>query len=242
MTSIPANVQNFLAGNRAGQPKTQAPESRDDFSKVLDRQKTTMPKEKPTDASRQVKPSSGDTGGTQEQTEVPKETDGDVQKVGEEVSSEETVTGQNQQESVESVDQPGQEVSDGPLEGELSGEELEQVMAILQSAVLQIQELLMQQLDISPQELEQLLQREGFTDLQLLQPETVNQLILAATGAEDSVALVTDENLYQSQQTIIQGFQGSGGAGVLSELFIPGAESGSGPGKPGQHRHGNGIC
>lgn len=207
MTSIPANVQNFLAGNRAGQPKTQAPESRDDFSKVLDRQKTTMPKEKPTDASRQVKPSSGDTGGTQEQTEVPKETDGDVQKVGEEVSSEETVTGQNQQESVEAVDQPGQEVSDGPLEGELSGEELEQVMAILQSAVLQIQELLMQQLDISPQELEQLLQREGFTDLQLLQPETVNQLILAATGAEDSVALVTDENLYQSQQTIIQGFQ-----------------------------------
>jgi len=65
----------------------------------------------------------------------------------------------------------------------------------------------MQQLNISPQELEQLMQKEGFTDLQLLQPKVVNQLILDATGAEDSVALVMDENLYHSQQAVIQGFQ-----------------------------------
>ncbi|MDE5748720.1 MAG: flagellar hook-length control protein FliK, partial [Acetatifactor sp.] len=56
-------------------------------------------------------------------------------------------------------------------------------------------------------ELEQLIQDEGFTDIQLLQPETVNQLILSATGAEDSMTLVTDENLYRSQQTITQGYR-----------------------------------
>ena len=43
--------------------------------------------------------------------------------------------------------------------------------------------------------------------MQLLQPETMNQLILSATGAEDSMMLVTDENLYRSQQTITQGYQ-----------------------------------
>ena len=80
-------------------------------------------------------------------------------------------------------------------------------MEILQSAILQIQELLMQQLNLSPQELEQLMRKEGVTELQLLQPETVDQLILDAAGAEDPVELVMDENLYQSKQAITQGFQ-----------------------------------
>lgn len=208
MTSIPANVQNFLAGSRTGQPKTQAPESKDDFGKVLDRQKTAAPKEKPADTSNQVKASGSDAAGTREQTEVPREVNGDAQTTDGKVKTEEAAVGQGQQEqTVEAVKQPVAEVSEGSLDGELSIEDLEQMMAILQSAVLQIRELLMQQLNISPQELEQLMQKEGFTDLQLLQPKVVNQLILDATGAEDSVALVMDENLYHSQQAVIQGFQ-----------------------------------
>lgn len=210
MTSIPANVQNFLAGSRTGQPKVQTPESKEDFSKVLDRQKTGVPKDNSTNAPKQTKVSDNDTAKPQEQSEVPQDAEASkaMQTEGGDVKTEAVNTEQGQQqENVEVAEQPSQEISGEFLEGELSGEELEQVMEILQSAILQIQELLMQQLNLSPQELEQLMQEGGFTDLELLQSATVNQLILDATGVEDSVALVMDENLYHSQQTIIQGFQ-----------------------------------
>ena len=210
MTSIPANVQNFLAGSRTGQPKVQTDGAKEDFGKVLDRQKTVAPKENSAKTPKQTEVSGGDAVKDQGKTEPPREAETDkvVQTEGGEVKNQETADVQDQQqETVEVTDRPKEEMSGVPLEGELSGEELEQVMEVLQSAILQIQELLVQQLNISPQELEQVMQKNGFTELQLLQPETVNQLILDATGAEDSMTLVMDENLYQSQQTITQGFQ-----------------------------------
>lgn len=208
MTSIPANVQSFLGGSRTGQIKVQTAESKEDFSKVLDRQKTAAPKENSANTPKQAKVSGSETAKAQGQTETPREAEADkaMQTEGGEVKTD--PAGQNQQqEAVETVSQPEAEVSEGLTGEELSGEALEQVMEVLQSAILQIQELLTQQLNISPQELEQLMREEGFTEIQLLQPETVNQLILDATGAEDSVALVMDESLYHSRQAITQGFQ-----------------------------------
>lgn len=210
MTSIPANVQNFLPGSRTGQPKVQQAESKEDFSKVLDRQKPGAPKENSVNTPKQTKVSDSETAKAQGQTETPQEaeTGKGVQTENGEMKTDEAAAGQNQQqEAVEAVSQPNKDVVEGLIEEELSGETLEQVMEILQSAILQIQELLMQQLNISPQELEQLMRKAGFTEFQLLQPETVNQLILEATGAEDPVALVMDESLYHSQQVITRGFQ-----------------------------------
>ena len=210
MTSIPANVQNFLPGSRTAQPKIQQADSKEDFSKVLDRQKTGTPKENSVNTPKQTKVSDSEPGKAQGQTETPQEavTEQGVQTENGDVKTDEAAAGQNQQqEAAEAVSQPNKDVVEGPTEEELSGEMLEQVMEILQSAILQIQELLVQQLNISPQELEQLMQKAGFTEFQLLQPETVNQLILEATGAEDPVALVMDESLYHSQQVITRGFQ-----------------------------------
>jgi len=210
MTSIPANVQSFPAGGRTEQPRVQAPESKEDFSKVLDRQKTTAPKENSVNAPKQTKASGGEAEKTQEQTDAPQEAEAGkaARTEGGEAKTEGPAAEQNRQpETVEAAGQPDREIPDVPLEGELSGEELEQLMEILQSAILQIQELLTQQLQISPQELEQLMGKEGFTELQLLRPETVSQLILDAAGVEDPMALVTDENLYHTQQTITRGFQ-----------------------------------
>lgn len=211
MTSIPANVQNYLAGNRTGQNKVQAPESKEDFGKVLDRQKTGTPRESSVKSQRQNETPTGETVKTQGQKETPQEAEADMaaQAAGGETGAEETVAEQEQQtKSAETSQQPKTDSpKNEPVEDELPQEGLEQVMEVLQSAIVLIQELLMQQLNISPQELEQLMQDEGFTDMQLLQPETMNQLILSATGAEDSMTLVTDENLYRSQRTITQGYQ-----------------------------------
>lgn len=211
MTSIPANVQNYPAGNRTGQNKVQAPESKEDFGKVLDRQKTGTPRESNVKSQRQNETPTGETVKTQGQKETPQEAEADMaaQAEGGETGAEGTVVEQEQQtKSAETSQRPETDSpKNGPVEDELPQEGLEQVMEVLQSAIVQIQELLMQQLNINPQELEQLMRDEGFTDIQLLQPEPVNQLILSATGAEDSMTLVTDENLYRSQQTITQGYQ-----------------------------------
>lgn len=210
MTSIPANVQNFPAGNRTGQPKVQAAESKEDFGKVLDRQKTGTSGDSSVKAPKQTKGSTDEAVKTQGQKETPQEAEAveAVQAEGGETVTGETDVAQKQQPETDEMIRPETDMAaDIPVENELPEEGLEQLMEILQSAILQIQELLTQQLNISPQELEQLMRQKGFTDVQLLQPETVSQLILDATGAEDSMALVMDEDLYQSQQTIIQGFQ-----------------------------------
>ncbi len=210
MTSIPANVQNFPAGNRTGQPKVQAAESKEDFGKVLDRQKTGTSGDSSVKAPKQAKGSTDEAVKTQGQKETPQEAEAveAVQAEGGETVTGETDVAQKQQPETDEMIRPETDMAaDIPVENELPEEGLEQLMEILQSAILQIQELLTQQLNISPQELEQLMRQKGFTDVQLLQPETVSQLILDATGAEDSMALVMDEDLYQSQQTIIQGFQ-----------------------------------
>lgn len=210
MTSIPANVQNFPAGNRTGQPKVQATESKEDFGKVLDRQKTGTSGDSSVKAPKQAKGSTDEAVKTQGQKETPQEAEAveAVQAEGGETVTGDAAAAQRQQpETDETLQSEADMAADVSAKNELPEEGLEQVMEILQSAILQIQELLTQQLNISPQELEQLMNREGFTDVQLLQPETVGQLILDATGAEDSMALVMDEDLYQSQQTIVQGFQ-----------------------------------
>lgn len=214
MTSIPANLQNYLAGSRTGQQKVQAPESKEDFSKVLNRQKTGTPRENNADAPRRAEASKSEPEKTQGQKETSREMGNGTDtrtEASEENTAEakpgEAIDSQGQQAvETEGTQRPVEDLSGGSLE-ETPGEGLEQAMEILQSAILQIQELLMRQLNLSPQELEQLMRQEGVTELQLLQPETVDQLILDATGVGDPVELVMDENLYQSKQAITQGFQ-----------------------------------
>lgn len=210
MTSIPANVQKYFAGTRTEQPKAQAADSGQDFSKVLDKQKASTPKDNGVKAAQQKQVS--ETTGSPKQEQASEQTDAKIseQPEGGQLQAEETGVGQDQiTEPAETVDQPQQPMAEAPAEmlPAEEPEDLEQVMEILQSAILQIQQLLQQQLDITPEDLQQLMQEKGITELDLLQPETINQLVLDAAGAEDNLSLVMDENLYQSQQTISREFQ-----------------------------------
>lgn len=211
MTSIPANVQKYLAGSQAGQSKVQAADSRQDFSKVLDKQKTGTSGDNGAKAAqkKQVK----ETGGVSKQNQTSGQRDAKVSEEPKDgqLQTEETTLRQDQTTEPTEVSNPSEA---GQSTAEVSAkqpaeepEELEQVMEVLQSAILQIQELLQQQLDITPEDLQQLMQERGITETDLLQPETVNQLVLDAAGAEDNLSLVMDENLYQSQQTISREFQ-----------------------------------
>lgn len=210
MTSIPANVQKYLAVSRTEQPKTQAAESREGFGKVLDRQKMGAAGGSDVKAPQQTQVRESESA-PQEKVSVQEDARASEQPVSGQTSAEETTSQQNQvTEPVEVSDQPEAERFVAESSGEASATEeqgdLEQVMEVLQSAILQIQELLTQQLDISPEDLEQLLQEKGITGQQLLQPEVVSQLVLDATGAEDPLSLVMDEDLYQSRQVINREF------------------------------------
>lgn len=213
MTSIPANVQNYLGGNQTERSRVQTVEAKEDFGKVLDRQKTEPVNENSSKTGETKKAVAGEENAEmpeepeEVQTESGKVTDGQGQEDG--IS--ETVTAPDKPAAAAEEDRiaaavPASEqpVEDLPVE-ELSAGDLEELMEVLQSAVQQIQSLLMQQLDLTPQELEQLMQDKGFTDADLLQPEAVNQLILDAAGAENPLALVMDEGLYAKQQLITQG-------------------------------------
>lgn len=218
MTSIPANVQNYLGGNQAERPRVQGTEAKEDFSKVLDRQKTEP-----------VKDSSSKTGETKK--EVTDTEDVKTPEQTEKVQTETDKTADGQEQETSAADASRQPESDGaekaaeqqpaaekesgvtgipaaeqPTE-EWSEEELGEIMEVLQSTIQQIQSLLMQKLELSPQDLEQLMQDNGLTDADLLQPEVVDQLILDAAGEKDSLALVMDEGLYTRQQAITQEHQ-----------------------------------
>lgn len=214
MTSIPANVQNYLATSRTEQPKVQAAESKEDFGKVLDKQKAGTAKDNGVKASQE----SEKAGNVSQQKEitgkdevnVSEQSEGDQTSV-EETPVEETGLQQDASELTEVSDQPETEdvraevpVETPPAEQQ---EDLEEVMEVLQSAILQIQELLTRQLDMTPEELKQFMQEKGITEQQLLQPEVVNSLVLEAAGAEDPLSLVMDEKLYQSQQVITREFK-----------------------------------
>lgn len=217
MTSIPANVQNYLGGNQAERPRVQTAEAKEDFGKVLDRQKTEPVNESKSKTGEPKKDVSGE-----ENVKTPEQSEEVQTESGKTAGSQgqEDDIGESAIDSViESVNQPGQPaaaeeeritadvpVPEQPAE-DLSAEDLEELMEVLQSAIQQIQNLLMQQLDLTPQELEQLMQDKGFTDADLLQPEAVNQLILDAAGAENPLALVMDENLYARQQIITRDYQ-----------------------------------
>ncbi|MCM1120331.1 MAG: flagellar hook-length control protein FliK [bacterium] len=211
MTSIPANVQNYLAASRTEQPKAQTAESKEDFGKVLDKQKAGAARDSGVKAPRQAG-KAGDA--TQQSKDVAGKDDASVsgQPESDQTSVEETGLQQEDVPELSGVsDQPDIEGVVEELPAEALPEEwqgdLEEVMEVLQSAILQIQELLTQQLDITPEELRQLMQEKGITELQLLQPEVVNSLVLDAAGAEDPLSLVMDEGLYQSQQVINREFK-----------------------------------
>lgn len=204
MTSIPANVQNYLGGNQTERPKVQAAEAKEDFGKVLSRQKTEPVK----DSSPKTGEAKKDVADT-ENVNTPERTEESQTGSGKTAGSQEGSVGETaaQQPAAEedriAADAPA---ADQPVE-EPSAEDLKEMMEVLQSAIQQIQNLLMQQLELTPQELEQLMQDTGLTDADLLQPEVVNQLILDAAGVENPLALVMDESLYSRQQIITQDHQ-----------------------------------
>ncbi len=88
------------------------------------------------------------------------------------------------------------EKEDSSVDDQIAG----QIAAMLQS----IQETAMKLLKLSPEEFNQLLNDQGMSAVDLLQPENLQQLVLAANGQADIMAALTDENLASTINQLIE--------------------------------------
>lgn len=86
---------------------------------------------------------------------------------------------------------------------EVSEEALERAMETLQTAAAELITRIAETFGISQEEVTQIMNGMELRPLDLLQPEKLSGLLLTVAGEEDSMALLTDEGLYSSFQTIM---------------------------------------
>ena len=69
-------------------------------------------------------------------------------------------------------------------------------------AAQEVAEAIKEELGLSDEELEAVMETLGLTQMDLLRVENVQAIVMAAAGETDQLSILTDENLYQSLQTL----------------------------------------
>ena len=100
-----------------------------------------------------------------------------------------------------------------PENVEVSEDDLEAAMEVIQSAILEIQELFCETLGVSKEELTQALDALGMTEMDLLAAGNASKLTLYVEG-ESELALLTNEELYNTVQNL------EGALQQISEDFV----------------------
>ncbi len=195
MTSTPVNVQGFVSNTLYGTGRMQGNESKGDFGKIFESQK---------DSTKEVQVIDSADRDLQEEAPVEKAKDSDDADMT--VNKAETqVESTKVQESGESQ-ATASESDEGLEESDLSTEEILQVAEVLQTAVADVKGFLMQELNISEDELNAFMQEMNLTDADLLQLDKVKALVLEVSGVQDTTALLTDESLYSLMKNVENDF------------------------------------
>ena len=107
-----------------------------------------------------------------------------------------------QTEECDAKEEPkGVTESQKPENVEVSEEDLEEAMEVIQSAVLEIQQILCKELGITKEELVQALDALGMSEMDLLAAGNVTRLALFTEG-QNEMALLTNEELYNMVQDL----------------------------------------
>lgn len=88
---------------------------------------------------------------------------------------------------------------------EMSPEEWEKAMEVLGAAAVEMIQQIADAFGMTVEEVQGLMSELGMEQLDVLQQESLGQLILAAGGADGAASLLTDENLYQQYQELMTG-------------------------------------
>lgn len=80
----------------------------------------------------------------------------------------------------------------------------EETEEILTEAVSEVKKAIAETLELSEEELETLMSEIGLTNSDLLKPEMMSQIVMAAAGETDQMSILTDENLYADVQQLTE--------------------------------------
>lgn len=191
MTKVPVNVPNFATNMMYGTVKVQSTEATGEFGKIFENQKNATA-EKTQDIGYEDD-------AFEPQEETVKETEN--QEVTNEVNETQGSNGVKETANTEN----GKNADEGETE-EFSEEDINLMLPMLQTAVEDIKEMLAQELGISQEELNALMENMGLTDMDLLNQGTLKDILLQVNGM-DMTALLTNEELYAQIQSLEGSFE-----------------------------------
>lgn len=122
-------------------------------------------------------------------------------------------SGKNQQSGVsknslhnKKIQQTGSATSNQKTEesGATDAQRTQQMLELLQMITQQLLQQLSDTLNVPVQEMQQVMDELGMSSMDLLNQDNLSQLLLHMNGVEDSMTLLTDEQLYQQYQDAMQ--------------------------------------
>jgi len=195
MTKVPVNVPNFTANMMYGTPKVQSTDATGEFGKIFESQKNAA-SEKPQEVGREEE--------TFEAQEEPVE-DVTTKEVTDRVDESQDTASVKETETTQSGQNAGSDAEQDDA-GELSEEAMNLIMPLLQNAVGDMKDVLAQELGISLEELNALMENMGLSDMDLLDQGTLKEFFLQVKGL-DMTALLTNEELYAQMQSLEGAFE-----------------------------------
>ena len=130
-----------------------------------------------------------------------------VEKTGMQSGSEKT------SEELSKVEKKPSEGNAQPVEVDSESKEA------LEEAAEEVKDAIEEELGISEEELEAIMSQLGLTQMDLLKPENIQAIVIAAAGELDDMSILTNEALYQDVQTLTAQVEEIV-AGVQSELAV----------------------
>ena len=85
----------------------------------------------------------------------------------------------------------------------LDAKDLEKVQEVVGTVVQNLIQQITDTFSVSEEELQATMEDLGMTEVDLTDPGKLNELLMAVSGAQDSFALLTDENLYNDVKGIM---------------------------------------
>lgn len=80
--------------------------------------------------------------------------------------------------------------------------ETKEAKEVLEEAAAELEKVIKEELDLTDEELESIMETLGLSQMDLLRQENVQAIVMAAAGENDQMSILTDEGLYQSLQKL----------------------------------------
>ncbi|MCM1089678.1 MAG: flagellar hook-length control protein FliK [Butyrivibrio sp.] len=119
----------------------------------------------------------------------------DTAKPGSDLRTKDRAVKELNEEDVQAVDE---------TDGELTEEELEEAMEVVMTAVTDLIQQIADTFGVSVEDVQAIMSDMELQPMDLLQPENLSNLLLEVSGAQDTMSLLTNEQMYNDYQMLME--------------------------------------